>query len=485
MTADARYLPSLITELRKLPQETGWVEFKHNNDNPDDIGSYLSALSNTAALEGQAAAFVVWGIDDASHDVIGTTFRPSTAKKSNEELESWLLRLLSPKLHFVFHELEYEGHPVVVLEIPRATHSPVQFEGVEWIRVGSYRKKLKEHPQIERELWRVFDTTPFEALKAREHAGADEVFQLLDVQGYFDLLQLPAAQDQKAALARLRDDGMLVEHAGRFDVTNLGAVLLAKKLDAFPALRRKTLRIVVYDGKARLRATRELDTPEGYAVGFAGWMKTLGALLPRREVVGQARRADVPLYPDLAVRELVANALIHQDFSITGAGPMVEVFDDRIEVTNPGQPLMKTDRLLDTPPRSRNEQLASFMRRVGICEERGSGIDKVVSATEQSQLPAPVFETPEGSTRAVLFAPKLLRDMDREERVLACYLHACLRHVQRDPMTNASLRERFGIEEHNAATASRIIRDALDDERIRPFDVQQSKRFARYLPWWA
>jgi ATP-dependent DNA helicase RecG len=57
--------------------------------------------------------------------------------------------------------------------------------------------------------------------------------------------------------------------------------------------------------------------------------------------------------------------------------------------------------------------------------------------------------------------------------------------VQRDPMTNASLRERFGIEEHNAATASRIIRDALDDERIRPFDVQQSKRFARYLPWWA
>jgi predicted HTH transcriptional regulator len=130
---------------------------------------------------------------------------------------------------------------------------------------------------------------------------------------------------------------------------------------------------------------------------------------------------------------------------------MVEIFSDRMEITNPGLPLVKTERFLDTPPRSRNEALASLMRRAGICEERGSGVDKVVFQTELYQLPAPLFETPEGNTRVILFAHRALNEMDKTDRVRACYLHACLRYVERDPMTNASLRERFGIEEHNAA----------------------------------
>ncbi len=88
------------------------------------------------------------------------------------------------------------------------------------------------------------------------------------------------------------------------------------------------------------------------------------------------------MFPELAIRELVANALIHQDFSVTGAGPTVEIFDDRIDITNPGEPLVDTQRFLDTPPRSRNEALASLMRRARICEERGSGIDKVVLEVE-------------------------------------------------------------------------------------------------------
>ena len=145
------------------------------------------------------------------------------------------------------------------------------------------------------------------------------------------------------------------------------------------------------------------------------------------------------------MRELVANALIHQDFTITGTGPMVEIFEDRIEITNPGAPLVDIQRFVDTPPRSRNESLASFMRRIGICEERGSGIDKVVFEVELYRLPAPLFEAPGGFTRTVLFAHKALADMDTAERVQACYLHACLKHVTRDFLTNASLRERFGI----------------------------------------
>jgi len=129
--------------------------------------------------------------------------------------------------------------------------------------------------------------------------------------------------------------------------------------------------------------------------------------------------------------------------------------------------------------------LASFMRRVGICEERGSGVDKVVFQAEFFQLPAPSFETPEGCTRAVLFAHKKFNAMDRADRVRACYLHACLRFVQRDPMTNSSLRERFGIAEQNAASASRIIRDTLGDSLIKPYDPDQGKKYAKYVPFWA
>ena len=191
------------------------------------------------------------------------------------------------------------------------------------------------------------------------------------------------------------------------------------------------------------------------------------------------------MYPDLALRELIANALIHQDFTITGAGPMVEVFEDRIEVTNPGVPLGDIQRLLDQPPRSRNEAFAAFMRRIGLCEERGSGIDKVVLETELYQLPPPRWEVSGESSRAILFAHKELREMARDERIHACYLHASLRHVMCEVLTNTSVRKRFGIEEHNSAQASRIIGEAVAAGTIKPYDPNQGKKNARYLPFWA
>ncbi len=165
---------------------------------------------------------------------------------------------------------------------------------------------------------------------------------------------------------------------------------------------------------------------------------------------------------------------------------MIEIFSDRIEITNPGVPLIQTDRFLDTPPKSRNEDLASFMRRIGVCEERGSGIDKVVLQTELYQLPAPIFETVGENTRIVLFGHRPYGDMDRKERVRAAYHHACLRFVQREYLTNSSLRERFGIEKENSAMISRVIKDALEDHAIKPVDPESdSRKHARYQPFWA
>lgn len=481
------YPIGLVQELRKLPNETEWVEFKQGDaTSPEDIGEYLSALSNAAALAGKAHAYLIWGLVDGSHEVVGTRFSPQGAKKGSEDLENWLVRLLSPRLHFRFYEVQIDGHAVVVLEIPRATTKPTQFQGTEYIRVGSYRQKLKEHPQLERELWRIFDDTPFERLLALRHLDAAQVLSLLDHPSYFDLLSLPQPEGREQILSALQEDGLVVRNdAGGWDITNLGAVLFAKNLESFRGLARKAVRVIQYQGTGRLVTIREHVERKGYAAGFTSLIRFIHALLPRNEVIGQALRKDVPMYPDLAIRELVVNALIHQDFSITGSGPMVELFSDRMEITNPGFPLVKTERFLDTPPRSRNEALASLLRRAGICEERGSGVDKVVFQTELYQLPAPLFETPEGSTRAVLFAHRAFQAMDRADRVRACYLHACLRHVERNPMTNASLRARFGIEEHNATIASRIIRDAIADGLVKPYDPEQGKKYAKYLPVWA
>lgn len=480
------YLKGLVDELRELPAETGWVEFKENNSDPDAIGEYLSALSNTAALADKTNAYLIWGIKDGTHEVTGTTFKPFAAKKGNENLESWLTHSIEPRLHFKFYELEYENKPIVILEIPRAHGRPVQFHGDEFIRVSSYRQELKKHPQIEKDLWRTFDTTPFEEGIAVPHADTATVLTLLDYPSYFELLDIPLPEDRAKILSRLEDDELIAQDtAGKWNITNLGAILFARNLNDFKTLARKTIRIIVYSGDDRLKTEREQVVNKGYAAGFKATIEHLNALLPRTEVVDRGIRREVPLYPEIAIRELIPNALIHQDFSVTGAGPMIEIFTGRMEITNPGEPLIKTERFLDSPPRSRNEALASFMRRLGVCEERGSGVDKIVAETERHLLPAPLFETPTGFTRAVLFTHQLLRNMALADRTRTCYLHACLRHVKHDAMTNSSLRVRFGIEEKNSALASRIIRETVEANLVKPYDEAQGKKYAKYIPYWA
>ena len=480
------YLISLVHELSKLPRETEWVEFKRNNADPEDIGEYISALSNSSTLCGKVNAYMVWGIDDETHDIIGTSFYPSMTKVGNEELENWLLSLLSPKINFQFFEIEISAQRVVLLEIGRAFRHPVQFKNLEFVRVGTYKKKLKDFPEKERTLWRIFDATPFEEEVAEENASADDILRYLDYPAYFDLLKLPLSESKEGILQTLASDRMITQtDSGNWNITNLGAILLAKKLEDFRSLRRKAVRVVVYKGSSRVETLREQEGTKGYASGFEGLIGFINNLLPSNEVIEKAIRKNVPMYPEIAVRELVANALIHQDFFITGTGPMIEIFEDRMEITNPGVPLVDTKRFLDTPPRSRNEALASFMRRIGICEERGSGVDKVVFETEFYQLPAPDFEVTGENTRATLFAHRPLSKMDKDDRVRACYLHACLRYVNRDYMTNTSLRGRFGIDVKNSAMASRIIKETIAGGLIKPFDDTASRKFKKYVPFWA
>jgi len=292
-------------------------------------------------------------------------------------------------------------------------------------------------------------------------------------------------EERKTIIEKLAEEEIVIKNdAGKWDITNLGAILFAKDLAKYKHLKRKAVRVIQYKGNSRIETIREQEGNRGYAAGFEGLISYIDNLLPRNEIIGKALRKDQPIYPQLAIRELVANAIIHQDFTIRGTGPMIEIFSDRMEITNPGKPLVDSDRFLDTPPKSRNEALASLLRRMGICEERGSGFDKVVFETEIFQLPAPIVEVTGENTRVILFAYKEFSDMTKEEKIRACYLHACLKYVTRNFLTNTSLRERFGLDSKSSATVSRIIRDAVELEVIKLKNPDTAPRYYKYEPFW-
>jgi predicted HTH transcriptional regulator len=482
-------LSALLTELLQQPAECEWLEFKHNNADPVMIGEYLSALANSAALHGRETAYLVWGIEDGTRRVVGTRFQPRRAKKGNEELENWLLRSLHPQVGFQMHEFSHQGQPIVLFEIPRAAQSPVRFGSEEFIRVGSLKKKLKDYPTKEADLWAKFARTPFETGIAKTNLAADEVLNHLDFVTCFDLLKIPLPSDRSAMLERLAEERMVVARPGGvFDLTNLGAILFAKNLSQFERLGRKALRIIKYTGPGRTESEREWHDPpsqKGYAVAFEAAVAFINSQLPQNEPIGQALRSETRMYPERAIRELLANALIHQDFSITGAGPMVEIFPRRLEITNPGEPLIDTLRFIDSPPRSRNEDLAAVMRRMGIAEERGTGIDKVIESIELFQLPAPDFTRPPGFTKVTVSAHQELIEMTSADRIRACYQHACLCHLIGVRMTNSTVRGRFAIDDTNAAQASRIIRETIAAGMIKLHDPEARRKKASYIPFWA
>jgi ATP-dependent DNA helicase RecG len=355
---------------------------------------------------------------------------------------------------------------VVLLEIPAATGAPVAFNSIAYIRIGSATPKLTDYPERYQQLIERMQPYRWEQGIARQYASGDDVLRLLDYSQYFRLTRQPLPDNRTGIFDKLEGDRLIVRDVGeRWNITNLGAILFANRLPDFEAsLARKAVRFVAYAGKNRAATvTHRHDGQKGYAVGFEGLVGYINDLLPKNEHIGAALREAHPLFPELAIRELVANALIHQDMTVSGAGPQIELFSDRIEISNPGAPLVKPERMIDLPPRSRNAELASLMRRMGMCEEQGSGLDKVVEQVEIFQLPAPLFRSEGNSTQVVLYGPRSFAEMTPEERVRACYFHAVLKFLSGDRMKNASLCARLGIASKNAAQATAVI----NNERSR------------------
>ena len=410
--AEQMNIRELVDYLQRKDTEEDWFEFKVSYHEPQKIGEYLSALSNSAALSHEQYGYLVYGLDDSHHEIVGTTFFPKKTKgKGNEDLEPWLNRLLDPRVDVTILEEEIDGDRVVIFQIGAARERPVRFSGVEYIRIGSNNHKLADYPEKERKLWSIIYTIAFEEGIALTGQASDDVLKKIDYPAFFELMKTPLPDNRVGILSRLEEEKIIQESRDRYSITNLGAILFAKNFDDFPTLTRKSLRIIVYEGDGRLNAKREHIVKSGYAISFESTIEWIFDQVPSNEVIKDALRVDQKMYPKVAIREVVANALIHQNFSITGAGPMVEVFSKRMEISNPGKPLISPDRFIDHPPRSRNEKLASMMRRINICEERGSGIDRAIDCIEVFLLPAPEFLESEDFMRVTLFGHQNIGEM--------------------------------------------------------------------------
>lgn len=484
--ANVENLEDLVIGLKNMPNETDWLEFKYNNYNPEMIGADISALANSAALAEKACAYMIWGIDDSTHEIMGTEYNQYSKLVGNEEIGSWLRKLLSENADFEFHSIKMNDMDVTILIIYKAVNQPVRFKKNDYIRVGSYTKKLSEYPSMQSQLWDRLRAHRFEEQLVKQNLKAADALNYIDYPKYFDLMGLTIPVSLDGIIHYMLEEEVFKQQDnGLYGITNMGALLFARRSADFPRIARKSIRVVQYDGNNRLNMLKEDIGTKGYVVGFEGLVKFIEALIPTEEEIKGALRVQKRAYPLLAIREMVANALIHQDFSITGTGPLVEVFSNRIEVTNPGRPLVDIYRIIDNPPKSRNEKLASLMRRMRMCEELGTGWDKIAISCELAQLPAPRIELYEQSTKVTLFSEIPYSSLSIEDKLWACYLHACVKYVQGEQLTNSSLRLRFGLKETLSGSVSRLIKDAVEHKYIKPFDPSTAPRYMKYIPQWA
>lgn len=477
---------ALVDELRRARNEDACVEFKHNNDDPEMIGKLVSALSNGARSIGKEVAYILWGVEDATARIVGTTFDPDAKLVGGQAFVFRMAQMLKPSPAFEFRTVRHPEGKIVLLEIPAATIAPVEYSGTAYLRVGNATPKLSDYPERYQKLITNLRPYVWEVGNAKAFVDADAVLELLNYPAYFRLTGQKLPDGRTAILERLEAERFITpDVGGRWNITNLGAILFATDLSKFDeAVSRKAVRFVAYDGKNKAAiVTHRQDGRLGYATGFSGLVEFIDGLLPKAEHIGPAFREAVPLFPQIAIRELIANALIHQDMTIPGAGPQIALFKDRLEITNPGQPLVAPDRMIDLPPRSRNPMVGAFMRRIGLCEEQGSGLDKVVVAIEELHLPPPVFQATDASLHVILYGPRPFAEMTPGERALAAYQHSVIKWLEGEKMRNASLCDRLGVDRRNAAQISAVIKEAMKEGYLKPADPDHPR--AGYFPNWA
>lgn len=468
----------LKDSLHPIPSELNELDWKSGlSDKTERLAHHLSAFAN---LKG--GGILVYGVHDD-----GTCFNLTQEEidKTVKTLGNIAQNNLAFPIQIEHSVMEFEGHSLLFIYIPEQSDKPVHLRGKDIY--SSYYRSAGQTVKMSRNQVKALIASSqgitFEQQISKENLTKEEVLLLLNYKALYRLLDKNIPQSTDAIIERLEDFHLCKQTGTTWYITNLGAILFANNISDFPNIAGYEVIVRKYIGANNLQQEFEQHGTYGYAVGFEDLVDYIMRFTSREQI--DVKREAVPTYPRVAVREFVANALVHQDFGITGMPVTIEIFSNRLSITNAGAPLNDINRLIDLPPQSRNEQLAQMMFTLGICERRGSGIDRAIAAVEQMYLPPVKFTKSEQHTRVFMYPQKSLKEMTKQEKISACYQHACLKYEDGEKINNQSIRERFELSKNDSSIASRIISDTMEAGLIKPADIETaSKKYMTYLPFY-
>ena len=392
----AAQLQAKLNELLSLPQETEWAEFKHNNSDPQMIGEYLSALSNSATLERQPFGYIVWGVEDVTRNIVGTTFKPRSQKGAgNEDLEPWLNKLLAPKVNVRIFEFENNGLPMVILEVLAANTAPVAFGGRRYVRVGSHKKPLAEHPERERNLW-LHLSGPIQDWSAQICGGA--TLNDLDSNAIgFARQEYKKKHSSLVVEVDAWDDATFLNKAKvciNGQITRTAIILLGKN-EAEHFLSPGIARIswILKDEHGVEKDYQHFGPPLILAVDqvFAKIRNLTYRYLPDASLFP----TEINQYDPWVVRETLHNCIAHEDFPQGGKINVVES-PTSLLFTNVGIFLPGTVEeviVRDAPPEVYpNRYLAEAMVNLNMIDTIGSGIKRMFTKQRQRNFPLPDYD---------------------------------------------------------------------------------------------
>ncbi|BBM82091.1 RNA-binding domain-containing protein [Candidatus Uabimicrobium amorphum] len=385
-----------LDELISLPEETEWLEFKRNNSSPDKIGEYISAISNAVTLHQKKEGYIVWGIEDNTKKIVGTNYSFRKQKIGNQELESWLLQLLTPRIDFVIQEFIYDNKAIVMLIIQPAKHMPVRFKGEEFIRVGSCKRKLKDFPEKERKLWQILSKEDWSAQICKEATVAN-----LDSKALLFAREQYKEKNSKRSLEIDQwDDTTFLNKAKvciNGQITNTALLLLGKEESEHlltPALAKITW--ILKDVHGIEKDYQHFHPPLLLAVNQV--LNKIRNLTIRKLPSGTLFPIEITQYDPWVIREMLHNCIAHQDYSLSARINVVEE-SDSVLFTNLGNFIPGSVEVVirqDAPQEQyRNPFLAQAMVNLNMIDTIGSGIKRMFLLQKKRFFPMPDYDLSE------------------------------------------------------------------------------------------
>ncbi|MDR1918292.1 MAG: putative DNA binding domain-containing protein, partial [Tannerellaceae bacterium] len=397
MSWQEKAIKCLKNSLYPIPVELNEIDWKSSlSPKTDRLAQHLCAFSNQ-----EDGGFLVYGVNDDA-----TMF--SVTREQTDEIVKTLgniaLHNLSQSIQIQHNTIEYNGNALLFIYIPEQAEKPIYLRGK--TIYDSYHRSAGQTVKMSKEAVKFMISAshgiPYEFQIAMKNLSAEEVLSLLDYRQLYELLDKNAPKAKDTILSNLESYKFIAQDGGAWNITNLGAILFANDLSQFDCLNAKPVRILRYVGTNNLVLEKEHTETRGYAAAFHDMVDYIMKSLPQQEIIKGAIRENKTDYPRTAIREFLANSLVHQDFAVIGTDVIVEIFTDRIVMTNPGSPLTDVNRFIDMPPHSRNEKLAQALLLLHICERRGSGVDRAIEALETALMPPPKFTKGEYFTRVFI-----------------------------------------------------------------------------------